>query len=368
MTNSMHQNEVIKRRFFEHLKGGEGFDASSVNKFAEAVSQWQIFSENDDFGNFTKDKATAFREWLNTRATKTKAGKLSLVTQYNYLRRVKRFFSWLSDQPDYKNRIRKTDVDFLRLSKKDARIATSGTTRKMPTFEEIRKVIETININNEIDMRDRALISFALITGMRISAIVTIKMKNFDVVTKQIDQNPADGVHTKNGKKILTTFFPIGWSEPEKYFLEWYDHLKAKGASADDPIFPSTLKGFSSSKNTYSKILVSEDFWSSAGGARKIFEKRCQDAGVPYYHPHSFRHLIVSIMSKTRLTEEEKRAVSLTLGHENVGTTFSSYGYGSMTSFDAVEIVQKIVTQSDEQTLSLTSEEKTALEKLLKRL
>lgn len=368
MTNSTHQNEMMKRKFFEHLKGGEGFARESVSKFAEAVSQWQIFSENEDFGNFKKDKAMAFREWLNTRATKTKAGTLSLVTQYNYLRRIKRFFTWLSDQPDYKNRIRKTDVDFLRLSKKDARIATSGTTRKVPTFEEIKQLIESIHPKNEIDMRDRALISFALITGMRISAIVTLKMKNFDKETKQIDQNPGDGVLTKNSKKILTTFFPIGWSDPEKYFLEWYDHLKAKGASPDDPIFPSTLKGFSSDKNTYSKILVSEEFWSSAGGARKIFEKRCKNAGVPYYHPHSFRHLIVSIMSKTRLTEEEKRAVSLTLGHENVGTTFGSYGYGSMTSYDAVNIVQKIVTQSDEQTLSLTPEEKSALEKLLKRL
>jgi integrase len=223
-------------------------------------------------------------------------------------------------------------------------------------------------VKNEIDMRDRALISFALITGMRISAIVTLKMKNFDRDTKLIDQNPGDGVLTKNAKKILTTFFPIGWSEPEKYFLEWFDHLEAKGAHPDDTIFSSTLKGFSSSNNSYNKTLVSSDSWSDAGGARKIFEKRCQNAGVPYYHPHSFRHLIVSMMSKTRLTEEEKRAVSLNLGHENVGTTFGSYGYGSMNSHDAVKIVQKITAHDDILNVVITPEEKLALEKLLKRL
>lgn len=368
MTNLTYENEQIKRRFFEHLKGGEGFAGDSVNKFAEAVSQWQIFSENDDFANFTKEKAMSFRDWLNTRKAKTKTGKLSLTTQYNYLRRIKRFFTWLSQQPDYKNKVRKTDVDFLRLSKKDARIATAGTTKKMPTFEEVQKIIESIEVKNEIDMRDRAILSFALITGMRISAIATLKMKSFDRNNKLIDQNPGDGVLTKNSKNILTTFFPIGWDGPEKYFMEWYEHLISKGAGPDEPIFPSTLKGFSS-KNTFSKTLVSEDFWSTSGGARKIFEKRCHNANVPYYHPHSFRHLIVNMMSKTRLTEEEKRAISLNLGHENVGTTFGSYGYGSMSSQDAVKIVQKIVVgENDGITTPISPEEREILEKLLRRL
>jgi hypothetical protein len=48
-------------------------------------------------------------------------------------------------------------------------------------------------------------------------------MKNFDKITKIIDQNPGDGVRTKYSKKILTTFFPIGWEEPERYFIEWYN-------------------------------------------------------------------------------------------------------------------------------------------------
>ncbi|MEK7583404.1 MAG: site-specific integrase [Patescibacteria group bacterium] len=367
MTNSTHQNELAKRRFYVHLKGGEGFAKDSVTKFAEAIAQWQKFSEDDDFSNFTKEKAMAFTDWLKARDAKTDAGHLSMATQYNYLRRVKRFFKWLSEQSDYKQKVRKTDVDFLRLSKKDARIATSGTTKRIPTFDEVKQIIESITVSNEIDMRDRAIISFALITGMRISAITTIKMKNFDKETKIIDQNPGDGVLTKNSKKILTTFFPIGWSEPERCFMEWYDHLLEKGAQPDDPIFPSTLKGFSN-KSDYSKTLVSSDLWSSSGGARKVFEKRCINAGLHYFHPHSFRHLIVSIMSETRLTEKEKRAISMNLGHDNVGTTFGSYGYGGMSGEDAVKIVRKITSgQGSEGGVGLSDQERAILEKLLGR-
>lgn len=369
MTNSTHENELAKRRFFDYLKGGKGFDVKSVAKFAEAITQWQTFSEYADFSSFTKEKATAFREWLKTRDAKTDAGHLAMATQYNYLRRVKRFFKWLSEQPDYRNKVLKTDVDFLRLSMKDARIATSGTTKRMPTFDEVKKIIESIEVTNEIDKRDRAIICFALITGMRISAIATLKMKNFDKANKVIDQNPGDGVLTKNSKKILTTFFQIGWSEPERYFMEWYDHLVQKGSKPDEPIFPSTLKGFSN-ENDYSKALVSGEFWSSSGGARKIFEKRCISAGLPYFHPHSFRHLVVSMMSKTRLTEEEKKAISMNLGHENVTTTFRAYGgYGNMSGEDAVKIVQKITTgQNSEGIAGFSDQERDALKKLASRL
>jgi integrase len=366
MTMHSYKNEQIKRQFLEHLKGADGFADDSLDKHAEAVYQWQLFSGGEDFATFTKEKATKFCDWLKTRDAKTESGTLSLATQYNYLRRIKKFFTWLADQPDYRRSIRKTDIDFLRLSKKDARIATSGTTKRMPTFDELKKVIESIGSGNEIDMRDRAILSFALITGMRISAIATLRMKNFDRVSELIDQNPGDGVETKNSKKILTTFFPIGWSEPKRFFLEWYDHQVERGAGPDEPVFPSTMKGFS--EKSYSKTLVSSDFWSSSGGARKIFEKRCINAGVPHFNPHSVRHLIVSMMSKTRLTEEQKKAVSLNLGHENVGTTFGSYGYGGMSPLDAVEIVKKITTASENESIGLSPEEEVVLEKLLKRL
>jgi integrase len=140
-----------------------------------------------------------------------------------------------------------------------------------------------------------------------------------------------------------------------------------KGAKPDSPIFPSTLKGFSG-KYDQSKTLVSDEGWASSSGARKIFEKRCKAANVPYFNPHSFRHLIVNYMSKARLTEEEKKAISMNLGHENVGTTFGSYGYGNMTPIDAVKIVQKLnMAQPNGQTDVLTPEEKAIIEKLLKR-
>lgn len=360
-----YRNEQAKRGFFEHLRGAKGFSESSVNDYADAIGQWQVFSGGEDFAAFNKSKAAAYCDWLIRRATKTPDGTLKPATRYHYLRRVKEFFVWLASQPEYSQKLVKSDADFLRISKKDMQIVLSGTTKAMPTLEEVQQVIGSIEPTNEIAMRDRALISFALITGCRISAIISLKMKSFDKATRRIHQNPADGVRTKNSKTIITTFFPIGWDEPSRYFLEWYEYLEGKGFAPDDPIFPATSSEVST-KKAYSKDSVGRSFWSDTGSARKVFEKRCENAGVKYYHPHSYRHLVVSLMSKMRLTEEEKRAISLTLGHENIGTTFGAYGYGSMGVERAVDIVRELRDfQNSEGTVELPDEVRAYLRRLL---
>ncbi len=152
MTKNTLENEKRKREFFEYLRGAEGFAESSVHTFAEAVAQWQTFSQDEDFGSFDKTRALAFRNWLKERPSHTETGQISLTTQYNYLRRVKKFFRWLCEQPNYRNRILKNDVEFLKLSKKEARIATAGTTRQMPTFEEVKEIIE--NIKDTVEIMD----------------------------------------------------------------------------------------------------------------------------------------------------------------------------------------------------------------------
>lgn len=362
-----YDNEQIKREFYLQLKGGGGFAKTSIQVYADAIAQWQTFTGNDDFFNFNKIKAGGFVEWLSARPAKTKTRKIALVTQSNYLRHVKKFFEWLSDQPGYRSKILKNEIDFLRLSKKDACIARQGTTKQIPTFEQVRKLIESIEIKNELDQRDRALISLIFITGARISAVATLRMKNFNKQEEMIDQNAADGVKTKASKRIPCTFFPIGWDDPKRYFIEWYSYLESKGFLPNDPIFPATLSSFAVEKNNHSENLISRNCWKTSGPAREIFQKRFLNASLRYFHPHSFRHLIVGILSKNRLTEEEKKAISLNLGHEDVATTFGSYGYGGMTPAESIRIVKSLENPGSSNGSVLNDEQRAAIEALLKR-
>ncbi|MBT6068316.1 site-specific integrase, partial [Candidatus Peregrinibacteria bacterium] len=351
------QNEVMKKQFFLYLKEVKGFSKDSMDAYERSILLWQECLENKDFSGFGKQQVRAFKSWLQNR-TNRQGDPLSLVYRYNVLRRIRGFFEWLSMQPHYKSQINQVIVEYLSLSKKETRMAIQPNKRNIPPLEDVIKVIENIQIGSAVDLRDRALLSFTLLTGARISAIYSLPMKAFDQDTLTVDQNPKFGVKTKFSKRIYTTFFPIEYTEAVEYFLEWYKYLKSKkGFRPEDPIFPKAiLENGKENISYFNTGEVGPVFWSSANPVRKIFQKRFLEAEVPYYHPHTFRHLVVTEFAKTRLTEEEKKAISQNLGHENTGTTFGSYGYGHIQEERQVDIVKniKVGNKEVEGKLSLT--------------
>jgi integrase len=333
----------MKKQFFLYLKEVKGFSKDSVDAYERAIQLWQECNDNKDFMGFGKQQTRAFKSWIKSR-TNRNSETLSLTYMYNVLRRLKGFFDWLSMQPHYKSKINQTIIDHLSLSKKETRIAIQPNKREIPSMEEVIKVIETIKIENDVDRRDRALLCYTLLTGARISAIYSMPIMAFDEATLTVDQNPKFGIKTKFSKRIVTTFFPIEYAKAIEYFLEWYKYLKlTKGFTAKDPIFPmAKVENGKENISYHNTGEVEPIFWQSSNSARKVFQKRFLDAEVPYYHPHTFRHLVVKEFAKNRLTEEEKKAISQNLGHENTGTTFGSYGYGHIEEDRQIDIVKKI--------------------------
>lgn len=368
MKKASYKNEMVKRDFFAFLKNSEQFSEDSIHAFEKALLFWEDFTKVEDFTAFDDKRAVAFRDWLKAKNRKGSEQPISLSYCYDTLRRLRRFFTWLSQQP--KSKINQTHIGFLNLSRKESQIATRVRKIDVPTFDEVMQVLEGIIGETEVEKRDRALIAFTLLTGARISAIVSLRMKNFDRRRLVVEQDPASGVKTKFSKQIITVFFPLPSEKPLQYFLEWFDYLdQTKGFSSNQPLFPATkLEQGKESVSYYSTGMVEPTLWSNANPARKIFEKRFKGANVPYYHPHTLRHLIVKEFVKTRLTEEEKKAISQNLGHEDVGTTFGSYGYGKIPTDRQVEIVKGIQLKhpETEQVFEGMSEE--AMKKLAKML
>lgn len=350
MSKVLQKNEMAKRRFFSYLKDAEGFSEESICAFEKAIFNWEDFTKKDDFTNFTKNKVVDFKEWLKNRKKGKTEEKISLSYCYDILRRLKTFFEWLSKQAGYKASINSSLVSYLRLSKNETREAIQSRKKNIPSVEEVKKVIENIGDVSEIDKRDRALISLFYLSGMRISALMSLPLKSFDKNNLIIDQDPAFNVQTKFHKRITTALIPLSYKEPLDYFVSWYDYLiEKRGFNPSDPIFPSTKKEQGAENvNYYSTCEVEPVFWKSNTAIRKIFEKRFIGAGVPYYKPHSLRHLIVKEFAKTKLTEEEKKAISQNLGHADVGTTFGSYGYGHIEEGRQIEIMKNIKFSSDE--------------------
>jgi len=211
------------------------------------------------------------------------------------------------------------------LSEKEERIATQYIPRKYPPLEYVVKLANSIQITSEIDLRDRGLISFTLLSGMRDKAIVTLPLGCFDEETLTITQNPRQGVQTKFSKYIPSTLFRFN-DELVGYVIEWVKHLKTKGFGSQDPLFPCSKLGQGKDNLSFEQATkVQPIFWQGTGRFREIFKKRSQEAGLPYYPPHTFRHLAIDLAFKHCRTGEQIKAISQNFGHEHIATTLSSY-------------------------------------------
>lgn len=66
--------------------------------------------------------------------------------------------------------------------------------------------------------------------------------------------------------------------------------------------------------------------WRSAAAIRRIFRQAFERVELPYFNPHRFRKTLGALGEKVCITPEQFKAWSQNLSHENVLTTFTSYG------------------------------------------
>ncbi len=320
------QNEKIKNKYYNFLREAEGFSEKTVDAVKKSIYRYEEFSDFEDFSKFNQTKAVQFKEWVEKKRGARTGKQISITTAYHYLRHLQEFFQWLSQQPGYKSKIDLPDISYLKLPKEKARIATNQKRERYPTFEQVKHVINSIDINNEIDLRDRALLSFTLLSGMRDNAIISLPLSAFDENTLQVNQDPKMGVRTKFSKTIYSALFRFD-DELLEYVLEWVKHLKQEklfGNSA--PLFPRNKVEIKEDIKIFISETVEPEFWQSAGSIREIFKKRFRNAGIEYFSPHCFRHLAAALAISRCRNGEEVKAVSQNFGHENVGTIMQTYG------------------------------------------
>ncbi len=132
-------------------------------------------------------------------------------------------------------------------------------------------------------------------------------------------------VRTKNRKTFTSYFFPVG-NDVEAIVRDWMQHLaETLMFGPDDPLFPATEVGVTNS-GLFGAVGLSRKQWKNATAIRRIFKTAFETAGLPYANPHSFRSTLAALGEKRCRTPEEFKAWSQNLGHEQVMTTFTSYG------------------------------------------
>ncbi|KCZ92201.1 site-specific integrase [Hyphomonas johnsonii] len=318
------KNERIKRKYLQWLETAKGMTPATADQVAGAISAFEKSTNGKDFAAFHIEQPQKFQRDLKA-AINAKTGKpLAKSTIRSRLMAVKAFFKWLADQQGYKSRISHSDCEYFNVTANDRRIATARRERPVPSVEQLHHVIAAAPHETAIQKRDRALIAFTLLTGMRDAAIASLPLGKVNLERREVFQD-ARLVKTKNAKTMTTYFFPVG-GEAEAIFIDWVRFLRDELLFADaDPLFPKTETGVNEA-GFLGPIGLSRLYWRSADAIRRIFRERFEAAGLPYFHPHSLRHTLMQVAFRKNLDPEALKAWSQNLAHENLATSLNSYG------------------------------------------
>ena len=173
-----------------------------------------------------------------------------------------------------------------------------------------------------------AALAFLLLSGMRISAFLTLPIKDVNLNAHTVKQLPADGVCTKYNKAAITTLLINKklmriireWDDLVRFRCplnsSWYARLNCKGNFDPRLIEPMTMEN-----KDVLKMRALYPYSSFCKDLRKI----CKMAGVTYKSPHKARYGHIHLGFSKAKTAEERKAVSINVMHDSLTVTDEIY-------------------------------------------
>ena len=264
-----------KELFFQHLRVEKGLSEDTVISYAYDIQEFfKEFKYSDteeilptDIGDFIRIQSK------NKMATSTIARRLSSL---------KNFYIFLEKE------------DFIHVPMKD--VETPKGVKHLPSVlsvEQVEKLLEAPDIDKPEGQRDRAMLEMMYASGLRVSELLSLKMKNIS-----FERN----IITVIGKGSKQRKVPFGEFAKE-YLVKYIEHGRKKNPGArTDYVF----------LNRYGKPVSRQYFFLQV-------KKYAEQVGIEEeISPHTLRHCFA-----THLLENSSdiRTVQEMLGHSNIATT-----------------------------------------------
>ena len=132
-------------------------------------------------------------------------------------------------------------------------------------------------------------------------------------------------MNTKRRKTFSTWFFPVD-DGIRAIVADWIGYLKTELLwGTDDPLFPATRVAVGANRQ-FEAVGLDRKHWANATPIRAIFKEAFTRADLPTFPPHRVRKTLAQLGERQCRNPEEFKAWSQNLGHEQVMTTFFSYG------------------------------------------
>jgi site-specific recombinase XerD len=170
MSKLNQRNERIKRDFLRYQKNALGKSEATLDAMRKALARFEDYTRHRDFKTFRREQAIGFKERLADTDGQRSGETLSRST--STLAALKEFIRWLAWQPGFKSRLHVPDIEYLSPSNRDLATAKAAKLRGFPSLEQVRAVISAMPSDTVIQRRNRALIAFVMLTGLRDRALV----------------------------------------------------------------------------------------------------------------------------------------------------------------------------------------------------
>lgn len=288
-----HINDFLE--YCEVEKGLSPISTKNYHNFLKVFASWLKISQKQDIRphQITDKDIWDYRLYLS-RKKDYKGGYIKKTTQSYYLRALRALFNYFTVRDI--QALPSEKIILPKLTEKDKKI-------KFLTFEQIKKLLNTPDIETKSGLRDRAILEVLFSTGMRVAELTSLNITQFDlqnILKGKIDDQELS-IAGKGGS-IRTVYF-------SNRALKW---LGSYLNTRQDMFTPLFINYRPSSNNNDEHRLTTRAIES-------IVKKYTVMAGLPVdATPHTLRHSFA-----TDLLEQgaDLRSVQELLGHKNVATT-----------------------------------------------
>lgn len=272
--------------YIEHLEVEGGRSAKTAENYKLYLERFVEFTNDTTVDKITSEMIRKYRLWLN-RYKNYNEDELATITQGYHLIALRGFLTYLS----------KRDITSLSPEK----IELPKIARKQVTFlhyDEVARLLETIQTDSEDGLRDRAIIELLFSSGLRVSELVNLNRDHVNTKRREFM------VRGKGQKDRPVFIGEATAARVEDYLSARLDNLP--------PLFLSySRNNTTTTSGDYRRL--------SARSIQRIINKYAKLAGITkHVSPHTMRH---SFATDLLMNGADLRSVQVMLGHSNISTT-----------------------------------------------
>jgi site-specific recombinase XerD len=285
--------------FLEYCEVEKGLSPVSSKNYHNFLKVFVAWLDKSKLNNLLPHELTAEHVWnyrlYLSRKQDHKGAYLKKTSQSYYLRALRNLLKYLTDKDI--TTLPSEKIKLPKLTDKDKQI-------KFLSFEQVEKLLAMPDTSTPDGLRDRTMLEVLFSTGMRVSELTSLNLKQFnvnDLLAGKIPDYVELNIIGKGGKMR-----PVYFS---KRTLEWLTKYLKVRPEMTPPLFINCFRG--GDKDSEHRL--------SSRSVESLVRKYTMMAGLPVEAtPHTLRH---SFATDLLSHGADLRSVQEMLGHSSVATT-----------------------------------------------